>query len=73
MQNSKRDMDKDGLEDPEVYFMFKCSCNIDPDDLIERTVLVEETGRGRLELLELKCSETKTVIVVYNIMNGGNI
>ena len=51
-----RGVDEDGLEDPEVYFAFAFSCDVDPDDLIERVIHEwRRQGRNRLELSELEC------------------
>ena len=33
-----RGVDEDGLEDPEVYFVFAFSCDVDLDNLIERVL-----------------------------------
>ena len=33
-----RGVDKGGLENSEVYFVFEFSCDVDPDTLIERVI-----------------------------------
>ena len=67
-------VDEDGLEDPEVYFVFAFSCDIDPDAMIERVIHEWRCqGGDRLELSELECFELEVAIVVYNILHDGNI
>ena len=66
-------VDEDGLEDPEVYFAFAFSCDVDPDDLIERVIHEwRRQGGNRLELSELECFESETAIVIYNLLHDGS-
>jgi hypothetical protein len=68
-----RVVDEDGMEDPEVYFAFAFSCDVDPDDLIERVIHEwRRQGGNRLELSELECFESETAIVIYNLLHDGN-
>ena len=68
-----RGVHEDSLEGPEVYFVFDFSCDVDPDDLIERVIHGWTLQWGNsLELSELECFEPETEIVFYNILHDGN-
>ena len=62
------------MEDPEVYFTFCVSCDDEPEEIVER-VRHEWRRRGgnKLEVSELRCLETASAMVLFNISNEGNL
>ena len=73
-QKRHYDLDEDGLEDPEVYFTYGVSCDVEPEEIVEM-VRQEWRRRGgnKLEVSELRCLETAPAMVLFNISNEGNL
>ena len=69
----KGDSDEDELKHPEVYFSFAMSCNIEPEDLLNRISFEwgEMEGR-RLQIKDLPSFLSETPFALYKIYNQGH-
>ena len=67
------DSDEDELKHPEVYFSFDMSCNIEPEDLLNRISFKWGKMKGRrLHIKDLPSFLSKTPFALYKIYNQGH-
>ena len=68
------DLDEKELEDPEVYFTFSVSWDIEPEEIVEKVVMQElrRGGEGnKIEVSELRYLKTLPTTMFYNMSNEG--
>ena len=67
------DSDEDELKHPEVYFSFSMSCNIEPEDLLNRISFEWGEMKGRrLQIKDLPSFLSEIPFALYKIYNQGH-
>ena len=66
------DSDEDELKHPEVYFSFAMSCDIEPEDLLNRIIFERGEMKGRrIQIKDLLYFLSETPFALYKIYNQG--
>ena len=67
------EVSEEDMVDPEVYFTFVISCDVEPEEILD---LVREewrrTGGNRLELKDLRTHDVRSALVLYHMDTGGH-
>ena len=67
------DSDEEKLKHPEVYFCFAISCNIEPEDLLNRIIFEWGEMKGRrLQIKDFLYFLSETPFTLYKMYNQGH-
>ena len=71
--NSARGADDKELVDPEVYFQFCVSCDVDPTFILERVSFEwSRLGGNRMNVKEISSFATRAAVTIYRVRNDPN-
>ena len=72
--NATRGADEEELVDPEVYFQFCVSCDVDPTFILERRVRFEwsRLGGNWMNVKEISSFATRAAVTFYRVRNDPN-
>jgi len=72
-KNQARGDDEEDWIDPEVYFQFGVSCDVDPTLILERVSFEwARLGGNRMSVKEIPSFATKAVVTLYRVRNDPN-
>ena len=70
---NKGDLDEDKLKHTELYFSFAISCDIEPEDLLNRIRFEWGKMKGqRLQIKDLLSFASETPLLLYKLYNQGH-